>query len=99
MKRLAIAAAGLLAAAAGVAGVAATAAAAHATPARAASSATVQLRTTAKGKILVDSHGSVLYDFAKDPKGGEECQKIAGCLKVWPGSPRRCHWPEEHLRR
>lgn len=81
MKRLAITAISLVAC---LTGVSATVAAANNATAHSATSATVQLRKTAKGKILVNAKGFTLYMFAKDPKNGEACQKISGCLKVWP---------------
>ncbi len=46
------------------------------------SSATVSLRTTALGAILVNSKGHALYMFAKDKKGKSAC--AGTCAKYWP---------------
>ena len=52
-------------------------------PARSAvnSAATVSLRSTSLGRILVTSRGRTLYLFAKDPSGRSTC--AAGCASVW----------------
>ncbi len=52
---------------------------AHATRA-----ATVQLRNTNLGKILVDSSGFTLYEFTKDSRNKNTCVKVSGCPAVWP---------------
>ncbi len=57
---------------------------AHTTPARDASGATVQLRQTSLGKILVNSAGFTLFDFGKDSKNKDACQSVSGCTSVWP---------------
>ena len=57
---------------------------AHTTPARDASRATVQLRQTSLGKVLVNSAGFTLYDFGKDSKNKDACQSVSGCISVWP---------------
>jgi predicted lipoprotein with Yx(FWY)xxD motif len=46
------------------------------------SSATVSLRKTALGMILVNSKGHTLYMFAKDKNGKSACN--GGCPKFWP---------------
>lgn len=46
------------------------------------SSATVSLRTTALGAILVNSKGRVLYMFARDKSGKSDC--AGTCAKYWP---------------
>jgi predicted lipoprotein with Yx(FWY)xxD motif len=45
------------------------------------SAATVSLRSTRLGRILVNSQGHTLYLFAKDPAGKSACS--AGCATVW----------------
>jgi predicted lipoprotein with Yx(FWY)xxD motif len=46
--------------------------------------AKLQLRSTSKGKILVDGAGFTLYMFAKDRRNTDNCAKISGCLGIWP---------------
>lgn len=46
------------------------------------SGAIVMTRTTALGRILVDSHGHSLYLFEKDKGGRSTC--YAACAKFWP---------------
>jgi predicted lipoprotein with Yx(FWY)xxD motif len=48
----------------------------------AAAAATIQVRSTAYGKILVNSKGFTLYLFAKDKKNKSTCS--GQCLAVWP---------------
>jgi predicted lipoprotein with Yx(FWY)xxD motif len=48
------------------------------------SSATVSLRSTSLGKILVDSNGMTLYLFEKDTSGMSNCS--GSCASVWPPS-------------
>ena len=45
---------------------------------------TVQLRQTAKGKILADSRGFTLYVFSRDSRNHDSCARISGCPTVWP---------------
>jgi predicted lipoprotein with Yx(FWY)xxD motif len=45
---------------------------------------TVELRKTKLGKILVNSAGSILYEFTKDGKKKDTCAAISGCLTTWP---------------
>ena len=45
---------------------------------------TVELHKTKLGKILVNSSGSILYEFTKDRPKKDNCVKISGCSKVWP---------------
>ena len=45
---------------------------------------TVELRKTAKGKILADSRGFTLYVFSRDSKNHDACVHIAGCSSLWP---------------
>lgn len=47
-----------------------------------ASGATVSLRTTGLGAILVNSKGHALYMFAKDKNGKSAC--TGTCAKYWP---------------
>jgi len=44
--------------------------------------ATVSLRTTELGRVLVNSRGHTLYLFAKDRKGKSACS--GSCAKFWP---------------
>lgn len=44
--------------------------------------ATVSLRTTKLGLILVNSRGHTLYTFAKDKNGKSACS--GSCVKFWP---------------
>jgi predicted lipoprotein with Yx(FWY)xxD motif len=44
--------------------------------------ATVSLRTTELGRVLVNSKGHTLYLFAKDRKGKSACS--GSCAKFWP---------------
>lgn len=67
-----------------VAALAPAAAAAATHSARAAGAATVQLRTTRLGKILVNSRGFTLYMFTADSSRHDRCVSIRGCTGVWP---------------
>src|SRR2546425_6923408 len=49
--------------------------------------ATVSLRTTKLGLILVNSRGHTLYMFAKDRNGKSACS--GSCAKFWPPSLQR----------
>ncbi len=54
--------------------------------------ATVEVRHTSLGNILVDSAGHTLYEFTRDHGEKDSCASVSGCLKVWPalqtsGSP------------
>lgn len=46
--------------------------------------ATVQLRHTSLGNILVNSSGRTLYEFTKDHANKNSCTSISGCSEVWP---------------
>lgn len=46
--------------------------------------ATVQLRRTSLGSILVNSSGRTLYEFTKDHGRKNSCAAISGCSAVWP---------------
>jgi predicted lipoprotein with Yx(FWY)xxD motif len=60
-----------------------TAAGAHVAPkARTAAAPTISLRSTAYGKILVNSKGFTLYLWVKDTKDKSACSGT--CLDVWP---------------
>jgi predicted lipoprotein with Yx(FWY)xxD motif len=50
--------------------------------ARAATAPTLSLRSTAYGKILVNSEGFTLYLWAVDKRNKSECS--GPCLEVWP---------------
>jgi predicted lipoprotein with Yx(FWY)xxD motif len=82
MKRTYVVLAGALA----IAASAATVAGAHSNPLSAHSSraATVQLRHTRLGNILVSSSGRTLYEFTRDHDKKDSCAAISGCSSVWP---------------
>jgi len=65
---------------------AATVASAQTSPPAAHSSraATVSLRHTNLGSILVSSSGRTLYEFTKDHSGKNSCAAISGCSEAWP---------------
>lgn len=44
---------------------------------------TVELRKTKLGKILVNSAGSILYEFTKDHPKKDVCVTISGCSSTW----------------
>jgi predicted lipoprotein with Yx(FWY)xxD motif len=70
---------------AAVASAATVASAQAPTPAaRASSAATVQLRNTSLGRILVNASGFTLYEFTRDSRNNDTCVKVRGCSKVWP---------------
>ena len=46
--------------------------------------ATVQLRHTSLGNILVSSSGRTLYEFTRDHANKNSCVTISGCSEVWP---------------
>jgi predicted lipoprotein with Yx(FWY)xxD motif len=46
--------------------------------------ATVQLRHTSLGSILVSSSGRTLYEFTRDHGNKNSCAAISGCSAVWP---------------
>ena len=48
---------------------------------------TVELRKTKLGKILVNSAGSILYEFTSDHPKQDTCVKINECLTTWPALP------------
>lgn len=79
IKRLALLAGAALAALA-----LAAIATAHTLRARAAAGATVELRETALGKVLVNSAGFTVFEFTKDKKNKDACVTISGCTEVWP---------------
>ena len=53
-----------------------------ASPPRSASDPTISLRSTAYGKILVNSRGYTVYLWAKDKRDKSVCD--SSCLAVWP---------------
>lgn len=65
---------------------AATVASAQSSPpaAHASRAATVQLRHTGLGNILVSSSGRTLYEFTKDRANKSSCATIRGCSAIWP---------------
>jgi predicted lipoprotein with Yx(FWY)xxD motif len=52
--------------------------------ARSSSTATVQLRHSSLGNILVSSSGRTLYEFTRDRANKSSCAAIKGCSQVWP---------------
>jgi len=46
--------------------------------------ATLKLRDTGVGKILVNARGFTLYAFTKDTRNKDKCVNIPGCQGVWP---------------
>ncbi len=48
------------------------------------SRATLQLRQTKFGKILVNGRGRTLYMFAADKRNKDNCITRISCLTVWP---------------
>lgn len=52
--------------------------------ARSSSSATVQLRHTGLGSIIVSSSGRTLYEFTRDHANKSSCASIRGCSAIWP---------------
>ena len=48
---------------------------------------TVELRKTKLGKVLVNSAGSILYEFTRDKPKQSACAKVSGCPEVWPAFP------------
>jgi predicted lipoprotein with Yx(FWY)xxD motif len=52
--------------------------------ARSSAAATVQLRHTSLGSILVSSSGRTLYEFTKDRGNKNSCAATSGCSAVWP---------------
>ncbi|MGN6167536.1 MAG: COG4315 family predicted lipoprotein [Solirubrobacteraceae bacterium] len=62
----------------------------------AAGPATISLRKTHRGRLLVNSRGVTLYAFSRDRTRRDRCVKIKGCTSVWPivrthGRPRAGH--------
>ena len=81
MKRTCTIAAGILAA---LAVASASASAGQSSAAHAAHAATVQLRHTSLGSILVNSGGFTLYRFSRDSRSHDTCAKVSECLMNWP---------------
>jgi predicted lipoprotein with Yx(FWY)xxD motif len=52
--------------------------------ARASRAATVSLRQTRLGKILVNSAGHTLYLFTRDHTNHDSCISISECSETWP---------------
>jgi len=51
--------------------------------AHASRAATVQLRHTNLGSILVSSSGRTLYEFTRDHVNKSSCAAISGCSEIW----------------
>ena len=70
---------------AGLASACAVAAAqGNAPTARVARAATVNVRSTSLGRILVNASGFTLYEFTRDSRNKNTCMKVSGCSAVWP---------------
>jgi predicted lipoprotein with Yx(FWY)xxD motif len=70
---------------ASAAGAATQASAQRSLPAaRQSAAATVQLRHTSLGSILVSGSGRTLYEFTRDHGNKSSCAAISGCSEVWP---------------
>jgi predicted lipoprotein with Yx(FWY)xxD motif len=82
MKRTYVFLAVTLASAAGVATVAS--AQSNLGAAHSSRTATVQLRHTGLGSILVSSSGRTLYEFTRDHANKNSCAAISGCSAAWP---------------
>jgi predicted lipoprotein with Yx(FWY)xxD motif len=52
--------------------------------ARQSAAATVQLRHTSLGSILVSGSGRTLYEFTRDHGDKSSCAAISGCSEIWP---------------
>ena len=55
--------------------------------------ATIQLRRTSQGTILVDGRGFTVYAFSHDSRNHDSCLAMSGCAAAWPpvrtsGRPR-----------
>ncbi len=72
--------------AAGSVGASATAGAAP-SPAGQSLFSTVMLKNTSAGKILVNTSGSILYEFTKDSRNTDKCANISGCTSTWVPQP------------
>jgi predicted lipoprotein with Yx(FWY)xxD motif len=48
------------------------------------SRATLKLRKTSVGTILVNGRGFTVYAFTKDGRNRDACAAISGCSSVWP---------------
>jgi len=72
----------VIAALAAVAALAILTGAAGAAPKASGKAATVDVRKTKLGTVLVDAQGRTLYDFAKDKNGKSAC--AGACAKFWP---------------
>jgi len=45
------------------------------------------VKKTSDGKILVNTAGSILYEFTKDSKLKDKCADISGCTSTWVPQP------------
>jgi predicted lipoprotein with Yx(FWY)xxD motif len=48
---------------------------------------TVEVRKTKLGEVLVNSAGSLLFEFTRDHPKKDSCVKISGCSAVWTPLP------------
>jgi predicted lipoprotein with Yx(FWY)xxD motif len=71
-----------IAALAAVAALAVLTGSAGAAPKASGKAATVDVRKTKLGTVLVDARGRTLYDFVKDKNGKSAC--AGACAKFWP---------------
>jgi predicted lipoprotein with Yx(FWY)xxD motif len=47
-------------------------------------STTIQVRSTALGKALVNGSGFTVYVFTRDGRNRDTCIRISGCVGIWP---------------
>jgi predicted lipoprotein with Yx(FWY)xxD motif len=59
----------------------------HPPKAHAASFYTLNIVKTKAGEVLVNTSGSILYEFSRDPVKKDTCVRIKGCVKVWEPMP------------
>ena len=55
-----------------------------ATSAHAARGATLRLRHTSLGNILVNGRGFTVFVFTRDARNRDRCATISGCSGIWP---------------
>ncbi len=44
----------------------------------------IEVRGTARGKLLTDGAGLVLFAFSKDSRNADRCAPVRSCASVWP---------------
>ncbi len=48
---------------------------------------TLNLKQTSLGKILVNTSGSIMYEFTRDHTKKDTCITVSGCASVWQPMP------------